>query len=77
MLGVNALMALGTFCCWVAYASGDPSGIQYMFLCIGAYIAAAAGAGVLALRLLRVVPTANLVMPALTLVVCFLPHFAG
>ncbi len=48
-----------------------------MFLYFGAYIAAGAGIGVVVLWLLKVVPTANLFMPALTLVVCFLPHFIG
>lgn len=76
-MGANALIAFGTLCCWAAYGSEDPSGVQYVFLYLGAYIAAGAGIGVVALRLLRVVPTANLFMPALTLVVAFLPHVVG
>lgn len=53
VLGANLLIAVGAAGCWMAYASGDESGIQYIFLPLGAM---AAGFGLVALMLSRLEP---------------------
>lgn len=42
VLVANLLIALGGLLCHAAYASGDPSGLQYMFLLLALYVIAPA-----------------------------------
>ncbi len=53
VLGANILIGVGAASCWVAYTSGDESGIQYIFLPLGAMIA---GFGLVPLGLSRLEP---------------------
>lgn len=53
VLGADLIIALGAASCWAAYTSGDPSGIQYIFLPLGAMIA---GFGLVPLLLSRLEP---------------------
>lgn len=80
VLGANLMTALGTAAVRMAYASGDVSGIQYVFLWMGAM---AAGIGVVLLMLCRRDPRvprlalAPLVPAAGAVILAFLPQLTG
>jgi hypothetical protein len=80
VLGANLMIALGTAAVRMAYASGDASGIQYIFLSMGAI---AAGIGVVLLMLsLRAPPVPRLALaPAVpaagAVILAFLPQLTG
>lgn len=80
VLGANLMTALGTAAIRMAYASGDVSGIQYIFLWMGAM---AAGIGVVLLMLSRRDPRvprlalAPLVPAAGAVILAFLPQLTG
>jgi hypothetical protein len=76
-LMANAFSAVGTALSWAAYASGDASGLQYMFLYMGAIVAVAAGAFILVFCLSRLLPWISLLAPALAVVLGIAPEITG
>lgn len=76
-LVVNALTALGTCSSYLAYASGDGSGLQYMFLYFGAGIAAIAGVCTAVLWATRILPAVNLLTPVLAIILGVVPEITG
>ena len=76
-LMANAFSALGAALSWMAYASGDASGLQYMFLYMGAIVAAAAGAFIFAVCATRLLLWISLLAPALAVVLGTVPQITG
>ncbi len=73
----NVIAGFGTFLCWAAYASGDPSGLQYMFLWIGGAFAALGAILLLFVRAEYPVPLANFATLGATLLLAILPQITG
>lgn len=76
-LTINTLTALGMASSWLAYSSGDGSGLQYMFLYLGVMIAGVAGAATILLWITRILPALNLLTPALAIGLGLVPQIFG
>jgi uncharacterized phage infection (PIP) family protein YhgE len=76
-LGANGLTALSILSAWVAYGSGDVSGLQYMFLYFGVFFAVAALAATATLVMVKIVPSGNLLPPPFAVLLNLLPQITG
>jgi hypothetical protein len=76
-LALGGLSGLGIGCAWVAYASGDASGLQYMFLYFGLYLAIAAVVGTAVLCGKHALPAVCLLPPVLAVLLNGVPQLSG
>lgn len=74
----HALVAAGLLCAGAAYGSGDPSGLQYLLLFVGATFVGVAVAVLLCLRALGGrVPAATWALAGLAMSVALYPYWLG
>jgi hypothetical protein len=76
-LALVGLSGLSIACAWLAYSSGDVSGLQYMFLYFGMYLAVAAAVGTAVLCAKRVLPAVSLLPPVLAVLLNAVPQISG